>query len=172
MKNASRMLVCSLVLLLASPLFAEEGKPKKEKAAKAKGPAAGMLSKLESLDLSAEQKSKLETAAKELNGTMATLRKDGIADLSKQKAEAVKKAREEGKKGKDLEAAAVASLNLSSDQQALLKKAAEAQTKFQKVVAETLTADQIAALPPQLQQQLKRSKGDVEVKAPKKKKAA
>lgn len=172
MKNVSRLLVCSLVLLLASPLFAEEGKPKKDKAAKGKGPAAGMLNKLKSLELSADQKSKLETAAQELNDTMATLRKDGIADLSKRKGEAMKKAREEGKKGKDLEAAVAASLNLSDDQQALLKKASEAQAKFQKVVAETLTADQIAALPQQLQQQLKRAKGDVEVKAPKKKKAA
>ena len=107
-----------------------------------------MLNKLDALELSADQKSKVEAAAKELNSTMMTLRK----------------------KGKDLEATVMASLNLSDDQQALLKKAAEAQTKFQKVVAETLTAEQLTALPQQLQQQLKRAKG--EGKGPKKKKAA
>jgi hypothetical protein len=170
MKNVSRLLVCSLALLIASPLFAEDAKPKKEKPVKGRGVAAGMLNKLDALELSADQKSKVEAAAKELNSTMMTLRKEGIADLTKQKAEAMKKAREEGKKGKDLEATVMASLNLSDDQQALLKKAAEAQTKFQKVVAETLTAEQLTALPQQLQQQLKRAKG--EGKGPKKKKAA
>jgi hypothetical protein len=54
----------------------------------------------------------------------------------------MKKAREEGKKGKDAEAAVSAALNLTDAQKTAMKSAGEAQTKFQKAVAEILTDEQ------------------------------
>lgn len=175
--KASRILVCALALIFVSSSFAEDAPKKKDKQAKgAKGPASGMVNKLTStVELTAEQKDKLEKAANELNTTMATLRAEGLTpDLNKKKGEAMKKAREEGKKGKDLEAAVVASLNLTEAQQAAMKKAGAAQAAFQKAVATILTDEQIASLPAQMQAQMKRAKsGDKpEKKAPKKKKDA
>jgi hypothetical protein len=175
--KASRILVCALALMFVSSSFAEDAPKKKGKQAKgAKGPATAMMSKLTAaVDLTAEQKDKLEKAATELNTTMATLRAEGLTpDLNKKKGEAMKKAREEGKKGKDLEAAVVASLNLTEAQQSAMKKAGEAQSTFQKTVAMILTDEQIAALPAQMQAQMKRAKSSdkPEKKAPKKKKDA
>lgn len=176
MIKASPFFACALALMFVSASFAEDAPKKKAKGPKgAKGPAAAMMGKLSAVELTPEQKDKLEKAANELNSTMVKLRDEGLTpELNKQKAAAMKKAREEGKKGKDAEAAAAAALNLTDAQKTAMKSAGAAQAKFQKTVAEMLTDDQIAKLPEQLQAQLKRAKsGDKAAgKNPKKKKDA
>ncbi len=162
MKSMSRMLLCLIALLLVSPAFGEDEAAAKPKGKNAKGKtaSAGMVEKLMAVELTDEQKSKVTELAAELDATMATLKEGGLtAELQKKKMEAMKKAREEGKKGKDLEAEVMASLNLTAEQQELLKKAAEAQGKFQKGVAGLLTEEQMAKLPEADQTLLKRAKG-------------
>lgn len=161
----TRVLVCSVAMLIALPLFAaddtaKKGKGKGKKGAQGQQASAMMMKKLESLDLTAEQKEKLEAHASTLNTTMASLREEGLTPaLAKQKADAMKKAREEGKKGKNVEADVLASLSLTDEQQAMLKKAAAAQTAFLKGVANTLTEEQMGQLPDAVKQQLTRAKG-------------
>ena len=160
MKSVSRMLVCLVALLLVSPSFGQDEPAKKgNKAGKGKAASAAMMEKLAAVQLTEEQKPKLAELAKEFDTTMATLKEAGLTqELMKKKADAMKQAREEGKKGKNVEADVVASLNLTTEQQDALKKATAAQTKFQKGIATTLTAEQIATLPEAVQQQLGRAK--------------
>ncbi|MGV3486673.1 MAG: hypothetical protein ACO1RT_19805 [Planctomycetaceae bacterium] len=161
MKRISAMLLCLAAILLVSPSFAEDAPAKKGKGkGKGKSQSAAMMEKLSAAELTAEQKTKIEALGKELDTTMATLREEGFTPaLAKQKADAMKKAREEGKRGKNVEADVLASLNLTEEQKAVLKKAADAQVKFNKGVANELTDEQIAKLPQALQQQLNRAKG-------------
>jgi flagellar biosynthesis/type III secretory pathway protein FliH len=176
MNTMTRMLVCTVAMLIALPLFAADEKTKKgkgKKGAQGQQASAMMMKKLESLDLTAEQKEKLEGHASTLNKTMASLRSEGLTqELSKKKAEAMKKAREEGKKGQNVEAEVLASLNLTDDQQAVLKKASAAQTAFVKGIANTLTEEQMGQLPDAVKQQLTRAKGAGGKGAGKKGKAA
>jgi Spy/CpxP family protein refolding chaperone len=161
MKRFSQMLLCLVAMLLVSPSFGEDepAKKAKGKGAKGKTASAAMVEKLAAVELTDEQKSKLAELSTELDGAIATLKEAGFTqELQKKKADAMKKAREEGKKGKGVEAEVLASLNLTAEQQELLKKAGAAQAKFQKGVATILTDEQIAKLPEADQQNLKRAK--------------
>jgi len=114
-----------------------------------------MLKAVEGLTLTAEQKPKVEEATKEFTETILALRKEGLTqELSKKKADAVKAAREAGKKGRELEAAVMATIEATDEEKAILKKADEATAKLAKAMGAVLTAEQIATLPPQMQQAL------------------
>jgi hypothetical protein len=169
MKNLSRMVLCLAAALVISPVFAEDAPAKKgKKGEKAKPASAFMMEKLNAIELTDDQKAKLAEVAAEFDASMKSLRDEGLTqELSKKKAEAMKKAREEGKKGKELETEVMASLDVTEEQQALLKKAAEAQAKFQKGMATMLTEEQIATLPEATQQQLNRIKNAGSKKAKK-----
>lgn len=163
MNRISGMLVCLVAMMLVSPLFAQDAAEKKGKGkgkGKGQSASAAMMEKLAAVELTTEQKAKLETVAKEHDAAMAALRGQGFtAELQKQKMDAVKKAREEGKKGKNVEAEVLASMQITDEQKAVLKKAGDAQAKFNKAVATELTDEQLAKLPQTLQQQLNRAKG-------------
>lgn len=132
---------------------AEEKKPADEK--KRAAVANPMLKAVEGLTLTSEQKPKVEEAAKEFTETILALRKEGLTQsLNKKKADAAKAAREAGKKGRELEAAVMATIDATDEEKALLKKAEEATAKLAKAMASVLTAEQIATLPPQMQQAL------------------
>ena len=149
-------------MLIALRLFAADEANEKKKGGGANKAAATMMKKLESVDLTAEQKTKLESLAGELNITVASLKEEGFTpDLMKKKAEAMKAAREEGKKGKKVEAEVMASMNLTDPQQAMMKKMADAQLAFTKGVANTLTEEQMGQLPEAVKMQLTRAKGGV-----------
>jgi DNA-binding MarR family transcriptional regulator len=163
MNQISRSLFCIAALIFVSPSFGEDEAAKKGKRNGAKGKAASaqMMSKLEGVVFTPEQKTKLDELANELNSAMAALREEGFTpELAKQKADAVKKAREEGKKGRNVEAEVVAAMDITDDQKAMLKKASEAQTKFQRGIATTLTEEQISTLPEELKTQLNRAKAN------------
>jgi len=114
-----------------------------------------LIKAVEGLKLTAEQKPKVEEATKEFTETILGLRKEGLTqELNKKKKDAAKAARESGKKGRELEAAVMSTIDATDEEKALLKKAEEADAKFQKSIAAVLTAEQIASLPPQMQQAL------------------
>jgi hypothetical protein len=114
-----------------------------------------MLKAVAGLTLTAAQKPKVEAATKEFTETILALRKEGLTQaLNKKKAVAVKAAREAGKKGRELEAAVMATIDATDEEKALLKKAEEATAKLAKSMGAVLTAEQIATLPPQMQQTL------------------
>jgi len=173
-KLLSRIACVALVFAMATPAMAqkdEKGAAKPAAKAKADGakkeaaePADGkkrtavanpMLKAVAGLTLTAEQKPKVEEATKEFTETILALRKEGLTQaLNKKKAEAVKAAREAGKKGRELEAAVMAAIDATDAEKALLKKAEEANAKLAKSMGAVLTAEQIATLPPQMQQNL------------------
>jgi hypothetical protein len=114
-----------------------------------------MVKAVEGLTLTAEQKPKVEEAVKEFTETILALRKEGLTqELSKKKGDAAKAAREAGKKGRELEAAVMSTIDATDEEKALLKKAEEANAKLAKTMGSVLTAEQIATLPPQMQQAL------------------
>ena len=161
MNRISRWLLCVVALMFVSPSFGEDepAKQGKGKGAKGKTAASQMMSKLEGIELTPEQKTKLDELGTELNASMKSLREAGYTpELGKQKADAVKKAREEGKKGKNVEADVVAAMDLTDEQKTMLTKASEAQAKFQKGIATTLTEEQIEKLPEELKMQFSRLK--------------
>lgn len=130
-----------------------------------------MLKAVDGLTLTAEQKPKVEEAAKEFTETILALRKEGLTQgLNKKKADAAKAAREAGKKGRELEAAVMSTIDATDEEKALLKKAEEANAKLAKTMGSVLTAEQIATLPPQMQQALG-AKKPAEKKTPAKKAA-
>ncbi len=159
MNRFSRMLICGVAAMLVVPCLAAEDGAKKKGKGKGAKPSAAMVGKLSSVELTAEQKAKIDELASELDATMATLKEEGLtAELTKKKAEAMKAAREEGKKGKNIEADVLASMGLTEAETALLKKQGEAQTKFTKGIAALLTDEQIATLPQAVQGQLNHAK--------------
>ncbi len=151
-----RVLICAVIAALVSPVMAQNA----GKRGQGRGNQAvtNMMKNLEAVELTSEQKVKIEKAAEELKTSLVALQSEGFKpDWNKQKAEAMKKAREEGVKGKELESKVLASLDLTDDQKAVLKKHADAMTKFQRAVATTLTSEQIEKLPQQLKTQLTRA---------------
>jgi hypothetical protein len=132
---------------------------KSEDGVKRAAVANPVLKAVAGLTLTAQQKSKFEEATSEFTETILALRKEGFTQaLNKKKADAIKAAREEGKKGRELEAAAMAAIDATDDEKALLKKAEEANSKLAKAMSEVLTEDQIASLPPQVQQAINSKK--------------
>jgi Spy/CpxP family protein refolding chaperone len=147
------MIVLALVVAVAAPLSAADDAKEKKKPRKGQGnPAvAAMMTKLKAVELTDDQEAKIKEVAASFTGKF----KDAQAKLSevlgpdqrKARADAMKKAREDGKKGKELQEAAYAALNLDADKLAELKKQEaaikELQTGFTAAVREVLTAEQI-----------------------------
>lgn len=149
------LIVVALVVAVAAPLAAQEAKKEKKKKpqqGKAVQAVAAMMKKLEAVDLTAEQKEKIKEIAAEYGPKI----KDAQAAVAavvgpehrKAMAEARKKAQEEGKKGKELQAAVNAAVKLDADKAAELEKAQaaarEANAAFAAAVRGVLTDDQVA----------------------------
>ncbi len=153
MKLWSQLVCIALVSLIVSPALAQN-------AGKGKGRQAinPLLKAAEGLELTDVQKTKVAALGKEFTETMVALREKGYTQaLNKQKNEAMKKAREAGKKGKELQEETFASLKVTDAQKDVLKQAAEAQSKLHKGLAATLTKEQIDKLPQQAKQTLTRA---------------
>lgn len=153
MKSFSKVMLFALMFLIAVPAMAQKtAKPN------AKGAANPLLKAVGELELTPEQKTKIDAAAKEFNDAMAALRKEGLTPaLNKKQADAMKAARDAGKKGPTLADDVLASLDITDEQKGLLKKAREIQAKMQKNLAAALTETQIAGLPQGAKTTLKRA---------------
>ena len=136
---------CVLTVSFVAPAVAADKKKKK-------APAAVKVPK--TIALTADQKTKLDALNKEFGPKLAELRKKQAsiitADQKKARAEANKKAKADGKKGKELRAAVNAALAITADQktkQAETKKAMAALNKQIKTqFAALLTDEQKAKL--------------------------
>ena len=119
---------------------------------KKKAPTAVKVPK--SIELTADQKTKLEALNKEFGPKLAECRKKSAsiitADQKKAKADAMKKAKADGKKGKELRDAVNAAFAITADQkaqQAECKKATSALNKeIRTQFAALLTDEQKAKL--------------------------
>lgn len=142
----------ALAAVIALPVLAQEKEKKARKNAKGGAPAAiaAVEKKLEGLDLTAEQKTKIKDLATEYAGKMTepqkTVNSVMTSEVRKAKKDAADKAKAEGKKGKEAKAVVDAAGNLTADAKSKLeaaqKELATLVAGFQKAVGEVLTAEQ------------------------------
>ncbi len=143
--------VFGLALVLGSVALAEDKKDAKKDTKKpAAEPYANVFSFPKQITLTAEQKTKLADLKKEYTPKLAEADKKiaGImtAERKKSAEEASKKAKADGKKGKELQEAVNSALNLSKDEQAQLKECNQSKGKLtaeiKKKMSDLLTAEQ------------------------------
>ena len=135
---------CVLTLSFVAPAVAADKKKKT--------PVAIKVPK--SIELTAEQKTKLDALNKEFGPKLAELRKKQAsiitADQKKARAEATKKAKADGKKGKELRAVTNAAFAITADQKAQQAETKKAMGALQKEIrtqfAALLTDEQKAKL--------------------------
>ncbi|MCC6510292.1 MAG: hypothetical protein IT423_14405 [Pirellulaceae bacterium] len=110
--------------------------------------------------LTAEQEKKADElfskVTKEVVAKRAAVKID--ADLQKKQAAAAKEAREAGKKQKDVAAAAFASAGFTEEQIKVFKDTQAMMNKAKQDFAKSLSEDQLAKLPKQMQKSLKGGK--------------
>lgn len=145
MKIGAVVLGLVLVMLAGGDASAQAKKGRK-------GPveAAHQAFEASGITLTDEQKTKVQAVYDEYQGKFKEAQKNVdkalTADQKKARAEATKAARAEGKKGKELQAAAVDAMKLTDEQKKGLTEAqkgqAEVRTNFEKALKEILTAEQ------------------------------
>ena len=146
------LLVLTLAVVLAMPAMAADEKKKKKKKGR-KAPAAVKVPK--GIVLTAAQKTQVAAINKEFAPQLLEISKKarGIitAEQRKARSEAAKKAKADGKKGKEARAAVNAAAEITAEQKKALgevNKARQAITKAARAkFAEILTAEQKAKLP-------------------------
>ena len=144
-KTLTILTACVLAVSFVTPVMAADKKKKK-------APTAVKVPK--GIELTADQKTKVDALNKEFGPKLAECRKKAAsiitADQKKARTEAVKKAKADGKKGKEVQAAANAAVAITDDQkaqQAETKKAMGALNKeIRTQFAALLTDDQKAKL--------------------------
>ena len=144
-KTLTILTACVLAVSFGTPTMAADKKKKK-------APTAVKVPK--SIELTADQKTKVEALNKEFGPKLAECRKKaaGIisADQKKARAEAVKKAKADGKKGKEVQAAANAAVAITADQKKLQAETKKAMGALNKEIrtqfAALLTDEQKAKL--------------------------
>ena len=112
-KTITILTACFMTVAFVAPAVAADKKKKK-------APTAVKVPK--SIELTAGQKTKLDALNKEFGPKLAECKKKAnsiiTADQKKARAEATKKAKADGKKGKELRAAANAAVAITADQKA------------------------------------------------------
>ena len=148
MKYVARtMFLLVLGLLLALPLSAE-AKGKKNKAAKQPDFAAQILKRLSKATLTTEQVTKVkEICARQATPLAAAHQKAALTPVQrKARAEATKKAKAQGLKGKALKNSVAAAVNLNPEQKAGAKQLQDIQRGVVKEATSLLTTEQKAKL--------------------------
>ena len=143
-KNITILSACLLTVAFVAPAVAADKKKKT--------PVAVKVPK--SIELTADQKTKVEALNKEFGPKLAECRKKAAsiitADQKKAKAEAMKKAKADGKKGKELRAAVNAAVAITADQKAQQAECKKATSALQKQIrtqfAALLTDEQKAKI--------------------------
>lgn len=153
MTNFVRSLTLAALLGgLALPLAAAQNEEGKKKDGKAAAEPAAMYKLPDTVVLTEEQTAKLDEVKKEYAPKFQALSKKGNDVLTKEqrkaRREAQQKAKEEGKKGKELQAAVDAALMLSDDQKKQLDEVkaetAKLRTEMEGKVVALLTDEQKA----------------------------
>ena len=147
------LMLMLLVVAVAVPLVAdaqEAGKKGKKKKGRQAGAAAALKKQLEEVELTAEQKEKIEAIIAKHSAAITEAQQD-VSELltpeqRRARAAAMKAARDAGKKGKDARADVEAAIQLSPEAKAKLaeaeKAARDAQMKLRQEVAAVLTPEQ------------------------------
>lgn len=138
--------LAGLFLSMSASAQNEDKKNKKKGA----DPTAAMAKKLESVELTAEQKTKWEAVVAEhgpkLKAAAEKVSKALTPEQVKARQEAIKAAKAAGKKGKEAEASVAEALKLTAEQQKAYddanKELKDAQASFTTAVAGLLTAEQ------------------------------
>ena len=144
-KTLTILTACVLAVSFVTPVMAADKKKKK-------APTAVKVPK--SIELTADQKTKVEALNKEFGPKLAECRKKAAsiitADQKKARTEAVKKAKADGKKGKEVQAAANAAVAITDDQKAQQTECKKAMGALNKEIrtqfAALLTDEQKAKL--------------------------
>jgi len=145
MKSVVRtLLTLALAVVVASPLLAADGKRGKKAPPKPQDPAAGILQSLEKAELTDEQVAKIkELAAKTAEKVKAVEEKAALTpEQKKARQEAQKKAKDEGKTGKEATDAVMAAMNLSDAQKEAMKEVGELRAELKKQAVALLTPEQ------------------------------
>ena len=149
MKSVRTVLTLAVALLIAGSALAAE-KRKGKAAKKPPAPAIEALRMIEKLDLTADQKAKIEEIRKECGPKVAEAQKklDEIltAEQRRARAEAAKEAKAAGKKGKEAQQAVDEAMKLTDEQKDKMAEARKAMAALQKEirgkVMDLLTAEQ------------------------------
>lgn len=150
------MLLLALVaaLLIAPAVAQEKGKKKKKRGGAGNTPLAAVLQKAKTSDLSEETLAKIKDLVEKHQPAYMEARKKVAAvlsaDVRKARNEARKKAQDEGKKGKELQAAVAAAVKLTDEQKkevdAAQKEMESITQEFRKAVAALVTPEQAQKL--------------------------
>ena len=144
-KTITILTACFLAVAFVAPAVAADKKKKK-------APTAVKVPK--SIELTADQKTKLDALNKEFGPKLAECKAKAnsiiTADQKKAKAEAMKKAKADGKKGKELRDAVNAAVAITADQKAQQAECKKATSALQKQIrtqfAALLTDEQKAKI--------------------------
>lgn len=149
-----------LVFAVGAPLSAQE-KAKGKKANPEMQIINNMMKQLEKAELTDEQSTKIKEMMKKIAGEIATKRTEaGItADKLKSRLDAMKSAKEAGKKGKDLQAAAEEAMGLTEEQKKVYADTEAMLAKARIEIGKMLTPEQMAKLPEQAQASMKEKAG-------------
>ncbi|MGE0757786.1 MAG: hypothetical protein AB7O38_12225 [Pirellulaceae bacterium] len=134
-----RLLLVGLAVLVALPLAAAQ-QEKKKKGGGA-GPVAALKKQIAQVELTDEQKKKVEAIIAEHQPKVAAAMKEGGA-AQKMVEAAKKQLKSDGKKGKELNEGAVAAAKLTDEQKAGYEKLQKAVQDMRAAVAATLTPEQ------------------------------
>ena len=152
------------LLLAAAVLFQSGSLTAQEKGSK-KSPSAAMVTQfmkqLEKAELPEEMSSKVkETFAKVATEVSTKRTESGITgDMLKKRTEAMKTAKEEGKKQKEAQAAADAAMGLTAEQTTVFKETEAMLAKVRVEIGKMMTPEQMAKLPEQAQAAFKEKTG-------------
>ena len=150
MKTMSRLFLVFGLLALAGITFGAPDAKKEKKGAKGGDPTAAVKKKLESLDLTAEQKEKIDKIVAEQGPKLKAAAEKVNASITdeqrKARAEAQKAAKAAGKKKKEAQDDITAAMKLTDEQKKALEEATKAQREatesLNKAVSEVLTPEQ------------------------------
>ncbi len=154
MKTMTRLFFALGLVALVGVVFAQDAK-KEKKGGKRADPTAALKSKLESLDLSSEQKEKIGKIFAERGPKLTAAVEKANASLTdeqrKARNEAQKSAKAAGKKRKEANDEALAAMKLTDEQ----KKAYDEATKAQREANEALTKAISEVLTPEQREKAK-----------------
>ena len=157
-KSILSLLAAGAILINSVSLNAQEKGDKKDPA---KTMVTQFMKQLEKAELKDEESTKIKDIFQKVAKEVAAKREAGgiTADILNKRVEATKKAKEDGKKGKELQALVEAAMGLNADQTKVFKETEEMLAKVRVEIGKMLSAEQIAKLPEQAQNSLKEKTG-------------
>jgi len=157
-KSILSLLAAGAILINSVSLNAQEKGDKKDPA---KTMVTQFMKQLEKAELKDDESTKIKDIFQKVAKEVAAKREAGgiTADILNKRVEASKKAKEDGKKGKELQALVEAAMGLNADQTKVFKETEEMLAKVRVEIGKMLTAEQIAKLPEQAQNSFKEKTG-------------